>query len=176
MIRKLPTWNPLINDNDKYNSNPPNDNSYDKILLEPFWIHSRRLRIFALTTFTNFRTCILLRTVLNSVTTFTNLRSILLSMFITKTQCVIQNTPLVIYYLVYLALKDTKDYYIIFLLNPSFSIHCLNGEISNICMRHFWSMHVIARAAPAASLSPSLKGGTYCRVLMRTFSDSILSF
>ena len=103
--------------------------------------HSRHLRIFALTTFTNFRTyCILLRTLLNSLKTFTNLRSILLSMFITKKQCVIQNTPPVIYYLVYLALKDTKDYYIIFLLNPSFSIHCLNGEFSNICMRHFWSM------------------------------------
>ena len=58
--------------------------------------------------------------------------------------CDTEHTP-VIYYLVYLALKDTKDYYIIFLLNPSFSIHCLNGEISNICMRHFWSMHVVAR-------------------------------
>ena len=138
-----------------------------------------RTLLNSLMTFTNFRTyCILLRTLLNSLMTFTNLRTycILLSMFITKTQCVIQNTPPVIYYFVYLVLKDTKDYYIVFLLNPSFRIHCLNGEISNICMRHFWSMHVVARAAPAASLSPSLKGGTYCWLLMHTFSDSILSF
>ena len=99
-----------------------------------------RTLLNSLTTFMNFRTyCILLRTLLNSLTTFTNFRTycILISMFITKTQCVIQNTTPVIYYFVYLVLKDTKDYSIVFLLNPSFRIHCLNGEISNICMCHF---------------------------------------